>query len=339
VGAELQQFNSPVRVFVNSAGVKGTELEYDDLSSATALTFAQLEWRFGGKLFATVGASANFLRYQFERTSVVPAVLQEREFAPRVFPRVALLAKLNAFNSLFVSASEGFSPPTLAEVRPSTGNFNDALNPERGVNYEAGWRLHWQGLRVELAGYQFRLRDAIVIQRAADGAEFFLNAGKTRQVGFEGTASWTVNRRGRTLERLQAAANVTLCKFRFDDYVQDGTDFSGNRLTGVAPGFVAVSTDLSFRHGVYINLTLQYSDHVPLNDANTVFASDYWLVGARAGYKTKLGSQPFDFFAGADNILNEPYSLGNDLNAIGGRYFNAAPLRNYYAGVKINLAR
>lgn len=40
------------------------------------------------------------------------------------------------------------------------------------------------------------------------------------------------------------------------------------------------------------------------------------------------------FFGGIDNILNQKYSLGNDLNAMGGRYYNAAPTRNFYIGVK-----
>jgi iron complex outermembrane receptor protein len=38
-------------------------------------------------------------------------------------------------------------------------------------------------------------------------------------------------------------------------------------------------------------------------------------------------------FAGIDNALDETYSLGNDLNAIGGRYYNAASPRNYYIGL------
>jgi len=35
-------------------------------------------------------------------------------------------------------------------------------------------------------------------------------------------------------------------------------------------------------------------------------------------------------------VLDETYSLGNDINAAGGRYYNAAPKRNYYAGLAIN---
>jgi iron complex outermembrane receptor protein len=43
----------------------------------------------------------------------------------------------------------------------------------------------------------------------------------------------------------------------------------------------------------------------------------------------------FDIYAGANNILNQEYSLGNDINAINGRYYNTAPLLNYYAGISL----
>jgi iron complex outermembrane receptor protein len=44
-------------------------------------------------------------------------------------------------------------------------------------------------------------------------------------------------------------------------------------------------------------------------------------------------------FVGANNLLNEIYSLGNDINAAGGRYFNAAPALNYYAGLSLFACR
>ena len=39
------------------------------------------------------------------------------------------------------------------------------------------------------------------------------------------------------------------------------------------------------------------------------------------------------FYAGIDNLLNETYSLGNDINAAANRFYNAAPNRNYYVGL------
>ena len=41
----------------------------------------------------------------------------------------------------------------------------------------------------------------------------------------------------------------------------------------------------------------------------------------------------FEIFAGADNLFDTKYSLGNDINAFGGRYYNAAAGRNYYVGI------
>jgi iron complex outermembrane receptor protein len=46
---------------------------------------------------------------------------------------------------------------------------------------------------------------------------------------------------------------------------------------------------------------------------------------------------PIDVWLGIDNATVETYSLGNDLNATGGRYYNAAAGRNYYAGVTIRI--
>jgi iron complex outermembrane receptor protein len=42
-------------------------------------------------------------------------------------------------------------------------------------------------------------------------------------------------------------------------------------------------------------------------------------------------------FAGIENAFDVTYSLGNDINAAGGRYYNAAPGRNYYGGVSLSL--
>jgi iron complex outermembrane receptor protein len=44
---------------------------------------------------------------------------------------------------------------------------------------------------------------------------------------------------------------------------------------------------------------------------------------------------PVNIFAGADNLLDEKYSLGNDINAAGNRFYNAAPRRNFYVGVAV----
>jgi iron complex outermembrane receptor protein len=70
-----------------------------------------------------------------------------------------------------------------------------------------------------------------------------------------------------------------------------------------------------------------------LNDANSVYADRYQLLQAKLGYRWKNTTSSFDIFFGVDNLLNQSYSLGNDINALGNRYYNAAAGRNVFAGI------
>ena len=84
------------------------------------------------------------------------------------------------------------------------------------------------------------------------------------------------------------------------------------------------------------NINYYFSDKLPLNDGNTAFAEAYHLIGAKIGYETLLKQTwKFRFTVGADNLLDQHYSLGNDINGFGGRYYNAAPARNYFASVLV----
>ena len=81
----------------------------------------------------------------------------------------------------------------------------------------------------------------------------------------------------------------------------------------------------------------QTVDRIALNDANSAYASSYDLVGLRLGYRQHFSDKiNAEFFAGADNLFDTKYSLGNDINAAAGRYYNAAPGRNYYGGVSFS---
>jgi len=338
-GAEYQYFFSPVKVYDYNAGEPGTNLQaHDDLKSSQLLVFAQAEIDLPKDFYLTVGASTNFLKYHFSALLEDPVVTQQRNFSPVFSPRIALLKKISSGISAYGSFSKGFSPPSLAEVRPSTGAYNNNLNPEHGTSYELGIRgsaLKKQ-LLIELTAYNFQLNETIVIQRAADGADYFVNAGKTSQRGIEARVSWLPELNSSIVSKLNIWSSYTYNHYRFVNYVQDGNDFSGNRLTGVAPTIALVGADVSFGK-VYVNITSGYTDAIPLNDANSEYASSYVLLGTRLGIRTHLAKAVgFEAFGGVDNALNERYSLGNDLNAIGGRYYNAAAARNFYVGITLN---
>ena len=86
---------------------------------------------------------------------------------------------------------------------------------------------------------------------------------------------------------------------------------------------------------MYLNFNYYYCDPIFLNDANTVKDVDFTLLRSRLGYRTISNKVLLDVYLGADNLLDKKYSLGNDINAAGGRYYNAAPGRNLFAGLSV----
>ena len=339
LGGEYQYFFSPLDVYNNNSGEPGDVQTKDELKAQQLLLFLQADIDLPKNFYLTLGGSANFLTYDFASVLVSPAVEQQRKFDPVFSPRIALLKKLNNYISVYGSVSKGFSPPTLAEVRPSAGTYNNSLNPEHGISYELGFRggLWKQQLLFDIDGYDFELEETIVIQRTQDGAEYFVNAGNTSQKGIEAKVTWAPTFDSNYFSTFKLWVSYTYNHYRFEDYVQDGNDYSGNRLTGVAPTIALLGLDITFDK-LYLNITTNYTDAIPLNDGNTEYADEYFLLGGRLGYRTSLGKKlPFEIFAGVDNATGRKYSLGNDLNAVGGRYYNAAARENYCVGLNLSL--
>jgi iron complex outermembrane receptor protein len=172
--------------------------------------------------------------------------------------------------------------------------------------------------------------------------EFFINAGGTNQYGLETSVSaWLLPVNTSSFVRgLQLKSAYTLSKFNFRDYLSANTVYSGNRLTGVPKGSITSSVDVQFPKGFYFFLQHNYTSRIPLNDANAVYADHYNLVQSKLGWKTlKFNKTSLEVFAGVDNLFDERYSLGNDLNAANGRYFNPAATRNFYAGLAYHFNR
>ncbi|GAB2954390.1 TonB-dependent receptor [Hymenobacter coalescens] len=354
-GAELQTAFENARNYQNLAGTPGP-LRYDDeIRTLTGFGFAQADWELPYGFIATAGASYNRLRYRIRRlqdalnTPAQPYNVT-RDFRPEVSPRLALLKELTPLISAYASVSQGFSPPTEEEIRPSDGSLNQALQAERGTSLEVGTRgtLLGQRLKFDVAAYDFSLRNTIVVRSNEQGTQLFSNAGTTRQRGVEAALSgWLWRPRpssGPTLPPSEPLSPAGLHGFvsyaynhyRFGRYESGGNDFSGKRLTGTAPHTLTAGFDFAERRGFYLKPTTSHQARLPLNDANTEYAAGYWTFAARAGWRRTLFERlETELYAGVENATDRRYSLGNDLNAFGGRYFQPAPGRNYYGGATL----
>lgn len=336
-GAEFQQSFNTQRVYDNNNGETGALQSDDEIYNNQGFIFLQTNAEFPRGWIITAGTSINKLGLDFKRFSETPTVMHTRNFNNEVTPHFALLKKLSKTVSLYGSIAKGFSAPTTSEVLPSTNNFNTTLQAESGVDYEFGARgsVLNNKLYFDINAFFYQLKNAIVQRRDITGADYFDNAGSAKQNGLETYLSYElINNPIDFFDHIFLHASNTWNNFHYKEFKQVDNDFSGNQLPGVAPQTIAAGIDVNTKAGLYANATFFYSSRIALNDANTDYANPYDLLGLRIGYKKDLSKQiRLEIFTGAENIFNEKYSLGNDINAFGGRYYNVAPGRNYYAGL------
>lgn len=234
-------------------------------------------------------------------------------------PRLAILRKLGPNQSVVAKVAHGYSPPSISELRPSSGEINRDLKAENGWNHEITYRGKYAKFNWDLSIYQFNLNETIVVRRAIDGSDYFTNAGSTTQQGLELSASWLIT------PRLTLEQSHTWQNFRFAN---------GNFLTGTTP--YQQSSTLLWKHpcGLSIMQNFQFVDYQFLNDANTEQMGSYRLWNTKISYAKKS----WTLWAAVDNLGDEQYSSGPDLNATGGRFYNPSPGRNFHIGLQINLA-
>jgi iron complex outermembrane recepter protein len=337
LGAEWQQTRSSISNYANNKGDKGLLMAEGNIRSSQHFIFGRFRSSIGERLIIEAGLSLNYYRYRFKDSSQL-----SNRFKPQWMPRLALAYTMNNAFTLRTSVSKGYSPPTTAEIRPSDNNIYKDLQAETGMNIEFGIRYFGVQKRfwADLSVYNYRLRNAIVRQQNSSGAEYFVNAGGTRQTGIELQGSYMIIspvQTSKAISKLQVNSSGTYSHFKFSNYVTGASDYSGNNITGV-PTYVFVnSVLLEIRSGAYLFIQHNYTSEIPLNDASTVLADHYNLVQLKLGFPFYLRkTNRLEVYAGIDNLLNTRYSLGNDLNAAGNRFFNAAPLRNYFAGVRFS---
>ena len=336
-GTEAQKGFFNTRDYGNKSGVADSLQSDDNLNNWQYMFFAQADLKFPHGWTVTAGVSLNKSSIQLVHLSSGPSSTQKRVFKNQLPPHIAVLKQIDKNVSVYGSISRGFSPPTVSEVLRSDGLFGTNLQPEEGIDYEAGIKgtLLQNKIFFDISTFFFDLKNTIVQRIDTNGVYYYVNAGSAKQKGIETYASYRfIDAPHHFINSAKVWTSYAFHDFHYGSFKQVSDDFSKNKLPGAAPNVVVAGLDITSKDGCYLNVTYNYSDKIALNDANSAYASSYNLLGARLGYKKQFKKKiTAEIFIGADNLFDTKYSLGNDINAAAGRYYNVAPGRNYYAGV------
>ena len=341
LGFEGQHGWNRIDNYDNDRGTPKAPQAKDDLDNAQYSFFYRVminlydRWTLEGSL----GLNQSVIRYN-SRYPEIPNSEGNISFGDIWMPRIATSYIITEGFAVRASISKGFSPPTIAEVRSSDNIINTELEAETGISYEIGMR--WESANrsyiFDLGYYNYAMKNGIVRQLRENGAEYYVNAGEIKQNGIEASV-WAFLlpfQADRFMRSLSLRSAVSYNHYRFGSFKIDGNDHSNNKVTAVPDWVWTNSFSFVFPKEFGMNVSHDFTSEIPLNDANTVFSDKFHLVKLKGTWNWKMNaSRHIQFFAGVDNLLNETYSLGNDINAFGNRFFNPAPTRNYYGGAKI----
>lgn len=345
LGLEAQKGRYQINNYDNDGGVEADPQSFDLLWNGQHFYFYRAmatlwdRWNIEG----SVGLNFNDIAFE-QQYPVVVNPMGNLSFDRAWLPRLAMSYLLHPQVAWRASVSKGYSVPTISEVRSSDNQINLDLKPESGISYETGFRAetHNRRLIADLSVYSYRLRDGIVRQLNEAGQESFYNAGEIQQTGVEVLLMGQVvaSNTEKFVRSLNLSTNLTYQDYTFKRYVtvanDQSVDYRGNRVTSIPDWIVVNSLMAEFPCRVGINIMHNYTSDIPLDDANTTFANKYNLIQAKVHWNKRVHPKwNVQVFFGVDNLLDEVYSLGNDINAFGGRFFNMAPSRNYYGGVKV----
>ncbi|HYH55218.1 MAG TPA: TonB-dependent receptor, partial [Anseongella sp.] len=329
LGLEWQRSHHDISNFDNEGNAtKGNLQASDRIRTRQHFYFVRFSGSLSERLRAEAAVSLNYYRYAFQDLTgggageVAEHGSGKRRFSPEWMPSLSFSYLLGPALAWRTSLSRGYSPPTTAEIRPSNILINTDLEAETGWNYETGFRFMSRDNRfhADASVFYYRMQEAIVRRLDEGGNEYFVNSGGTDQSGLESMLSYWITplRAYGALRGLQLRNGYTYSYFRFGTYVQGSEDHSGNRLTGVPRTIVVSGLALHLPETFLLSAQHNYTSRIPLDDANSTYAGSYHLVQLKLRWQRQIGGRhALELFAGVDNLLNERYSLGNDINAFG----------------------
>ena len=235
---------------------------------------------------------------------------------------------------VFANHSTSFETPTLIQLsnRPDNqGGFED-LSAANAINFELGIRWKSEQLSAEVVGFVTETKSELVPYELEETPDrtFFRNAGETNRRGLEAALTYQS-------KLISVHATYTLPNFEFDNYVEEGTDLSGFKLPGVPQQFAALNLSLSPISQLSISLPTQFVGSMWADSGNETEIDSYIETSLLASYELKVEKVQIAPFLGIRNLTDQRYFDNVRISAFGSRFYEPAPGRNFYAGVKISI--
>ena len=244
-----------------------------------------------------------------------------------VNPKLGAAYQWNDKCLLYINGSRSFQPPSFDEslgIQDGTdgGEIFHHLESQKAITLEVGTRGEAGPFTWDLALYRTWLRDELLALNNNQGVPLgTVNARRTVHQGLEAgletelTHSLLEKKRRAgpdkgdketemepKTDRVVLEQTYNLSDFRFSD----DPVYGDNRIAGNPVQFYKAEVRYEHSSGIYFGPNVEWNIvKYAVDEANTLFADPYALLGFRAGYKTKHG---FSVYFEGKNLANKIYA-------------------------------
>jgi len=318
-----------------------------------------------------IGSSVNIPAYLEDQLYLTPrcsilagaqAIFAERHFKDEFFtdeagnqsnrqnfwgfnPKLGAMYEIDSKIQAFVNVSRSWQPPSLDNLvdfdeGPNSSVVYTPLSPQHAWTIEVGTRGEYSRFEWELSLYRSWFRNELLEINDAFGNDIGTrNVPRTNHQGIETSLEIELLRdvlvkkqSNRAGDRLSIDQSYTLNDFHFDQ----NAVYGDNRLPGIPVHVYEAQLLYQNPFGFYAGPNLQCNlSRYPVDEANTLFADSYVLLGFRAGFRRTNG---FSVFIDCRNLTNQHYAASIDVIADARtepnpEIFHPGDGRSFYGGV------
>lgn len=251
-------------------------------------------------------------------------------------PKVGLIWEVAPQWQVFGNISRSAEPPTFDDMTFSTVNDLDRLKPQRATTFEIGTRGQAGDMAWDLSLYHARVKNEFqCISAPWNICDQTVNIDRSVHQGIELGMQWTAMRglfaQGHQTDSLHVNASYTFSDFRFDD----DREWGNNHMPGVPRHYLRAEVLYKHPAGFYMGPNVEWVPQASyVDNANSVKASSYALLGLRAGWE----QGPYSFYIDGRNLTDRRYiasaSITDRANA-NSELFEPGTGRAVFAGVQV----
>lgn len=249
-------------------------------------------------------------------------------------PSLGINFKINKNSRVFINTSSGFETPTLNEysATPIGTGFNKDLKSQKNMGYELGASLFnlSKKFSLDIVFFESVTNDEVLSYEDENfpDQKFYNNAGKSKRKGIEIAGLLKLN-------NTILSSSYSSGDYYFKDFSENSNDFSGNKIPGIPKNIFTLSLEHRTKNNVFLNFNFKNIGEIYADNSNVTKIDKFNTLNFKMGKEFEVSKSVIYPYLIINNIFQSEYFDNIRINAFGGRYYEPAPKRTIFGGIRV----